>query len=90
MASTPIGGPAGGPYFGKLDPAASYSATIDNTGDGSEDVSYRWQFSNRYRNPSSFLYELTPINSLDTRTRPNDTVAVNTVPNAQWHDAIFT
>jgi multiple sugar transport system substrate-binding protein len=25
-----------------------------------------------------------------TKTRPNVTVKVNTVPNAQWHDAIFT
>ena len=25
-----------------------------------------------------------------TKERPNVTVKVNTVPNAQWHDAIFT
>ena len=25
-----------------------------------------------------------------TKTRPNVTVKVNTVPNPQWHDAIFT
>jgi uncharacterized protein DUF4331 len=39
--------PAGGPYFGKLDPEAHYYASIDNTGDGREDVAYRWEFTNR-------------------------------------------
>jgi hypothetical protein len=29
---------------------------IDNTGDGYEDVAYRWEFDTRYRNPNSFLY----------------------------------
>jgi hypothetical protein len=43
MASTP----AGGPYFGKLDPAAHYYVKIDNTGDGVEDVAHRWDFVNR-------------------------------------------
>ena len=38
----PLQNPAGGPYFGKLDPAAQYYVKIDNTGDGVEDVSYRW------------------------------------------------
>ena len=38
----PITTPAGGPYFSKLDPAAYYNVKIDNTGDGVEDVAYRW------------------------------------------------
>ena len=29
---------------------------IDNDGDGVEDVAYRWQFKNKFRNPNSFLY----------------------------------
>ena len=41
-----------GPYFGKLDPEARYYVKIDNTGDGVEDVAYRWQFHNRFRNPN--------------------------------------
>src|SRR3954464_6754210 len=40
----PLEDPAGGPYFGKLDPRAHYYVKIDNTGDGREDVAYRWQF----------------------------------------------
>lgn len=41
----PIITPAGGPYFGKLDPAAHYYVKIDNTGDGVEDVAYRWHWA---------------------------------------------
>ena len=51
----PLQNPAGGPYFGKLDPEARYYVKIDNTGDGVEDVAYRWQFHNRFKNPKSFL-----------------------------------
>ena len=52
----PFEDPAGGPYFGKLDPKARYYVKIDNTGDGREDVAYRWDFKNTFRNPDSFLY----------------------------------
>jgi uncharacterized protein DUF4331 len=45
----PLQNPAGGPYFGKLDPEAQYYVKIDNTGDGIEDVAYRWDFKNRFR-----------------------------------------
>src|SRR4029453_14682209 len=51
----PLEEPAGGPYFGKLDPRARYYVKIDNTGDGREDVAYRWQFKQRFRHPESFL-----------------------------------
>ena len=61
----PLQDPAGGPYFGKLDPAARYYVKIDNTGDGVEDVAYRWQFKNRFRNPNSFLYAVPPVNSIN-------------------------
>jgi hypothetical protein len=61
----PLQSPAGGPYFGKLDPKARYYVKIDNTGDGVEDVAYRWQFKNRFRNPNSFLYAVPPVNSIN-------------------------
>jgi hypothetical protein len=61
----PLQSPAGGPYFGKLDPEAHYYVKIDNTGDGVEDVSYRWEFKNKFRNPNSFLYALPPVNSIN-------------------------
>jgi hypothetical protein len=61
----PLEDPAGGPYFGKLDPKARYYVKIDNTGDGREDVAYRWQFKQRFRNPNSFLYAAPTVDSVD-------------------------
>jgi hypothetical protein len=61
----PLEEPAGGPYFGKLDPKARYYVKIDNTGDGREDVAYRWQFHQRFRNPDSFLYAAPQVTSVD-------------------------
>ena len=65
----PLQNPAGGPYFGKLDPEAHYYVKIDNTGDGVEDVAYRWEFKNEFRNPDSFLYAVPPVN-IDQRHEP--------------------
>ena len=65
----PLENPAGGPYFGKLDPKARYYVKIDNTGDGVEDVAYRWQFQQRVPQP-----ELVPVRGaagrLDQRAEP--------------------
>src|SRR4051794_1423347 len=63
----PLQNPAGGPYFGKLDPEARYYVKIDNTGDGVEDVAYRWQFHNRFRNPNTFLYAVPPVSSISDK-----------------------
>src|SRR5690242_19810854 len=61
----PLEEPAGGPYFGKLDPKARYYVKIDNTGDGVEDVAYRWKFKNKFRNPNSFLYAAPQVTSIN-------------------------
>jgi uncharacterized protein DUF4331 len=61
----PLEEPAGGPYFGKLDPRARYYVKIDNTGDGVEDVAYRWKFHNKFNNPNSFLYAAPTVTSID-------------------------
>jgi hypothetical protein len=61
----PFEDPAGGPYFGKLDPKARYYVKIDNTGDGREDVAYRWQFQQEFRKPNSFLYAAPTVDSVD-------------------------
>ena len=61
----PLEEPAGGPYFGKLDPRARYYVKIDNTGDGRADVAYRWQFRSKFRNPNSFLYAAPTVTSVD-------------------------
>ena len=44
------------PNFYPLDENARYYVKIDNTGDGYEDVAYRWDFDTKFRNPNSFLY----------------------------------
>src|SRR3954469_18041901 len=62
----PLENPAGGPYFGKLDPRARYYVKIDNTGDGRADVAYRWQFKNHFRTPGSFLYAAPTVDSIDS------------------------
>src|SRR5688572_3922197 len=59
----PFQDPAGGPNFYPLDENARYYVKIDNTGDGYEDVAYRWKFKTRYRNPNSFLYAAPTIDS---------------------------
>ncbi len=61
----PLEEPAGGPYYGKLDPKAHYYVKIDNTGDGREDVAYRWQFHSKFRNPNSFLYAAPTVTSVN-------------------------
>ena len=61
----PMEEPAGGPYFGKLDPKARYYVKVDNTGDGREDVAYRWKFRQFFRNPNSFLDAAPTVDSVD-------------------------
>jgi hypothetical protein len=63
----PLADPAGGPNFFPLDEDARYYIKVDNTGDGYEDVAYRWDFTTRFRNPNSFLYAVPPVNSINDR-----------------------
>ncbi|MBD0283430.1 MAG: DUF4331 domain-containing protein [Thermoleophilaceae bacterium] len=61
----PFADPAGGPNFYPLDENARYYVKIDNTGDGYEDVAYRWRFKTRFRNPDSFLYARPTVDSVN-------------------------
>jgi hypothetical protein len=61
----PLADPAGGPNFYPLDENARYYIKIDNTGDGQEDVAYRWDFDTRFRNPNSFLYAAPTVDSVN-------------------------
>ena len=61
----PLQDPAGGPNFFQWDPKARYNIKVDNTGDGYEDVVYRFEFKNRYRNPNSFLYAVPTVTRAD-------------------------
>jgi hypothetical protein len=61
----PFADPAGGPNFYPLDENARYYVKVDNTGDGYEDIAYRWDFKTRFRNPNSFLYAAPQVTSVD-------------------------
>jgi hypothetical protein len=61
----PLADPAGGPNFYPLDENARYYVKIDNSGDGREDVAYRWDFKTRFRNPNSFLYAAPTVDSVN-------------------------
>src|SRR5687767_9809981 len=61
----PLADPAGGPNFYPLDENARYYVKIDNTGDGYEDVAYRWDFKTRFRNPNSFLYAAPTVDTVN-------------------------
>ena len=61
----PLADPAGGPNFYPLDENARYYVKIDNTGDGYEDVAYRWDFDTKFRNPNSFLYAAPGVTSVN-------------------------
>jgi hypothetical protein len=60
----PLEEPAGGPNFNEFAKDVRYELKVDNTGDGEEDVTYRFRFRTKTRNPATFLYNTGPIDSL--------------------------
>ena len=62
----PFEEPAGGPNFYAWGDGIRYDVNIDNDHDAKPDVTYRWVFSSRYRNPNTFLYNTGPVTSLTT------------------------
>ena len=61
----PFEEPAGGPNFYSFSPDAHYDINIDNNGDAKPDIILRWDFTNHYRNPDTFLYNTGPVSSLN-------------------------
>ncbi len=57
--------PANGPNFFRFDDRAHYYIHFDNTGDGVEDVSYRFEFETQIGNKNSFLYALPGVAGID-------------------------
>jgi hypothetical protein len=55
--------PANGPNFFRFDDRARYYIHVDNTGDGKQDVSYRFQFKSKV-NPSSYLQAFPGVESI--------------------------
>ena len=64
----PFEGPDAGPNFYTFAPGVRYDINIDNNGDAKPDIIYRWVFSNKYRNPKTFLYNTGPVNNLTDAT----------------------
>ncbi|MET0280086.1 MAG: DUF4331 domain-containing protein [Steroidobacteraceae bacterium] len=46
----PLQEPAGGPNFFALDSKALYEINVDNTGDGREDITFQFRFTDTYKN----------------------------------------
>jgi len=60
----PLEEPAGGPNFNAFADDVRYELKVDNTGDGEEDVTYRFRFRTETRNGNTFLYNTGPIETL--------------------------
>jgi len=61
----PLEAPAGGPNFYEFGDDVRYEIHIDNDGDARPDLTYRFEFRTKVRNPNTFLYNTGPIASLD-------------------------
>src|SRR5215470_168401 len=62
----PLQAPAGGPNFYQFGDDVRYEIHIDNDGDGEADITYRFAFQSRLRNPETFLYNTGPITALNS------------------------
>ncbi|MGH3200805.1 MAG: DUF4331 domain-containing protein [Streptosporangiaceae bacterium] len=62
----PLQGPAGGPNFYEFGDDVLYEINIDNNGDGRADISYQFRFTTTVRDSDTFLYNVGPIESLDS------------------------
>src|SRR5580693_21771 len=60
----PLEAPDGGPNFYEFADDVLYEIHIDNTGDGTPDISYQFTFTTVNNIPASFLYNDGPITSL--------------------------
>ena len=60
----PFAEPNGGPNFYPFAENTAHDINIDNDGDATADVTYRWTFATTYQNPDTFLYNTGPVTSL--------------------------
>lgn len=56
--------PGSGPHYFKFDDTVLYEIKIDNTGDGIQDISYQFRFSNQIKNPDTVLGMASPNEAL--------------------------
>jgi len=62
----PLEAPFGGPNFFEFGDDVRYEIHIDNDGDGQPEISYLFEFTTEVANPNTFLYNVGPIDSLDS------------------------
>ena len=62
----PLEDPAGGPNFAEFGSDVRYEIHVDNNGDGNADVTYRFEFRSQNTIPNTFLYNVGPIESIDS------------------------
>ena len=60
----PLEIPGAGPHYYRFDSTVLYEIKIDNTGDGVEDISYQFEFSNQIKNGDSVLGLAAPNEAL--------------------------
>jgi hypothetical protein len=63
----PLEGPAAGPNFYEFGDDVLYEIHIDNNGDGKADVTYQFNFHSENTVPTTFLYNVGPIESLTSQ-----------------------
>jgi hypothetical protein len=62
----PLEAPFGGPNFFEFGDDVRYDINIDQTGDGTPDITYEFQFTTEVLNPNTFLYNTGTIGSIDS------------------------
>ena len=60
----PLQAPDGGPNFYEFGDDVRYEINIANKGTAQPDITYRFEFQTRVRNPKTFLYNTGPIKSI--------------------------
>ena len=60
----PFQAPDGGPNFNEFGDDVAYDINISNKGKAEADITYRFHFTTRVRDPKTFLYNTGPIQSL--------------------------
>jgi hypothetical protein len=68
----PFQAPDGGPNFYEFGDDVAYDINISNKGKGEADITYRFRFTTKVRDPKTFLYNTGPIKGIhsDTWNRP--------------------
>src|SRR5215831_5276091 len=62
----PLEAPFGGPNFFEFGDDGRHEIHVDNDADGEPEITYEFQFETTVRNPSTFLYNTGPIESIDS------------------------